>query len=264
MNRPRPELPAATAPGTSGGRAAAVAGFGAGVADYESGRPGYPDEVVAGLGRRLGLSPGARVGDLGAGTGKLTRALVGHGWDVVALEPVAAMRALLAETVPAARVVAAWAEALPVRAGSLDAVCVAQAFHWFDAPRALAECTRALRPKGGLAVLFNERDQREPWVAAMSAAIEWHQHSPSQYQRTDWGEVIQAGGFGPVGRLSVEWSQPVTGEVLAAQVASISYVASAAPARRRRYVEAVLALVADRAEPFLLPYVTTLWWAIGP
>lgn len=264
MNRPRPAPAATPVPGPSGVRAAAVAGFGAGAADYETGRPGYPDEVVAELGRRLGLAPGARVGDLGAGTGKLTRALVGRGWDVVALEPVAAMRALLAETVPAAPVVAAWAEALPVRAGSLDGVCVAQAFHWFDASRALAECTRTLRPGGGLAVLFNERDEREPWVAAMSAAIEWHEHPPAQHQRTDWGEVIEAGGFGPVGRLSVEWSEPVTGEGLAARVASVSYVASAAPARRRRYVEAVLALVADRAEPFLLPYVTTLWWATRP
>ena len=114
----------------------AAAGFGRAADAYERGRPSYPDAAVAYLAAELGLGPAGRVLDLAAGTGKLTRLLAEGGADVVAVEPVAAMRAVLAEAMPEITVLDGTAETIPLGPASVDAVTVAQAFHWFDAERA--------------------------------------------------------------------------------------------------------------------------------
>lgn len=108
-------------------RAAAV-GFARSADAYERGRPGYPDDAVD---RLVAALPGPHVVDLAAGTGKLTRALVARDLDVVAVEPVAEMRAAIG--VPA-RVLDGTAEAIPLPDASADALTVAQAFHWFLGP----------------------------------------------------------------------------------------------------------------------------------
>ena len=96
------------------------------------------------LAERLRLGPGRTVVDLAAGTGKLTRELVRTGAEVIAVEPLAEMRA---ELPPEATALEGTAEAIPLGDGSADAVTVAQAFHWFDAEPALAEIHRVLRPE---------------------------------------------------------------------------------------------------------------------
>ena len=137
---------------------AAYKGLARSVAAYERGRPGYPRAAVDFL-ARLRLGPGRTVVDLAAGTGKLTRLLLATGAEVVAVEPVAEMRAAL----PAgARTVDGTAEAMPLTTASADAVAVAQAFHWFDGDAALAEIHRVLRPGGALALVWNRRRMDEP------------------------------------------------------------------------------------------------------
>ena len=131
----------------------ARSGFSTGSALYERARPGYSDESVDHLVDRLGIVPGSRVLDIAAGTGKLTRELVARGASVVASEPSASMREVFATAVPGTAQVGATAEALPIADRSFDAVTVAQAFHWFDAPVALAEIARVLRPGGGLGLV---------------------------------------------------------------------------------------------------------------
>ncbi len=169
------------------------------------------------------------------------------------------------EAVPDIAALDGTAEAIPLGDAAMDAVTVAQAFHWFDFERALAEIRRVLKPGGGLAIVFNRRDEREPWVAAMSQVIEWHRRTASRYQATDWSEVLGSAGFGRVGHASFEWVQPMTLELLESRVRSISYIAAADPDEQRRYVTEVLALVQGLAEPFDLPYVTDAWWArTGP
>ncbi|MEA2232073.1 MAG: hypothetical protein QOD83_1889 [Solirubrobacteraceae bacterium] len=118
---------------------------------YERSRPGYPAEAVDAL---VAALPGRDVIDLAAGTGKLTRDLLARGLDVVAVEPRAEMRAAIE---PPARVIEGSAEAIPLPAGSADAVAIAQAFHWFAVPAALAEIHRVLRSDGVLALLWNRR-----------------------------------------------------------------------------------------------------------
>ncbi|HVD14565.1 MAG TPA: SAM-dependent methyltransferase, partial [Actinomycetota bacterium] len=91
----------------------AARGFDLGADTYERGRPGYPEPAVAWLIQVLGIGPGSQVVDLAAGTGKLTRQLVPTGAELTAVEPVAGMRARLAEAVPGSRAEAGTAEAMP-------------------------------------------------------------------------------------------------------------------------------------------------------
>jgi ubiquinone/menaquinone biosynthesis C-methylase UbiE len=129
-------------------------GFGRAAAQYERARPGYPQAALEHLARRLGLGPGRTVIDLAAGTGKLTRPLLAGGSEVIAVEPVAAMRAALPRE---ATVFDGTAEHIPLAAGAADAVTVGQAFHWFDGDAALAEIHRVLRHGGALALIWNRR-----------------------------------------------------------------------------------------------------------
>jgi SAM-dependent methyltransferase len=93
--------------------------------------------------------------DLGAGTGKLARELVPSGAHVIAVEPLAEMRALIPTGI---ETLAGTAEAIPLPDASVDAVTVAQAFHWFDEERALSEIRRVLRSTGLLALVSNRRE----------------------------------------------------------------------------------------------------------
>jgi len=235
--------------------------FGDAAGDYEHARPSYPPEAVAILQRELGIGPGARVCDVGAGTGKLTRLLLATGADVVAVEPVAGMREQLTAVVPGVEAHDGTAEALPFPDGSFDAVTVAQAFHWFRFDEALAEIRRVLRPGGGLAILFNQRDERVEWVREWNEAIAWHSRRMSYYEHTDWAAVLDAQGYRAFGRADVEWSQAMTRELVAARIRSVSYIAAMDAAGQQVHVDRVQAIVAGFAEPFDLPYVTRVYWA---
>jgi ubiquinone/menaquinone biosynthesis C-methylase UbiE len=153
------------------------------------------------------------------------------------------------------------AEAMPFPDASIDAVTVAQAFHWFRFDEALAEIGRVLRPGGGLAILFNQRDERTKWVEEMNEVIQWHSRTIARYQATDWTALLDGAGFAPVTYDSVEWNQPMTRDLLASRVRSVSYVAEMTPAEQQPLVDRTLALVADVDEPFDLPYVTHVWCA---
>ncbi len=134
-------------------------------ADYEAARPSYPPDAVAWFVEHLRIGPGARVVDLAAGTGKLTRLLAPGGADLVAAEPVAGMRdRFRAVGARASRSLACTAEHLAFRDASLDAVTVAQAFHWFDHDRAIAELARVVRRGGRVGLVWNARDRRVDWV----------------------------------------------------------------------------------------------------
>jgi ubiquinone/menaquinone biosynthesis C-methylase UbiE len=132
--------------------------------DYERGRPGWPSEVVD----LPGLPPTATVLDLGAGTGKLTRLLVPAFGRVVAVEPADAMRRILGTLCPEAEALPGTGQEIPLADASVDAVFAAQAFHWFDDERAIAEIARVLRPFGGLVLMWNL--PAGPWQPSTAAA----------------------------------------------------------------------------------------------
>lgn len=240
----------------------AARGFGAGAQSYEAARPGYPDEAVDILRADVRIHPSTKVLDLAAGTGKLTRRLLELGADVLAVEPVDAMREQLHAVLPDVEVLDGTSEAIPAPDASVDVVTVAQAFHWFDAPAALAEISRVLRPDGRLAILWNERDERTPWVAEMSRIIRWHERTVSRYQHVAWAEVVAASGrFTPLQERTVSWNQPMTRELLAERVRSISYIAAMPAGERERLAAEVVDLVRRLPEPFPLPYTCCVQWA---
>ena len=112
----------------------AAVGFELAVADYEFGRPGFPDAAIRFLVERLRLGAGRVCVELGPGTGKLTELIVPSGVRIVGIEPVAAMRQAFARNVPAGDLVGAVAEELPLRDGAADAAMAAQAFIGSTAP----------------------------------------------------------------------------------------------------------------------------------
>jgi ubiquinone/menaquinone biosynthesis C-methylase UbiE len=239
-----------------------VEGFQRGSHAYERGRPSYPDEAVAAIVDALGIGPGRTVVDLAAGTGKFTRLLVPSGATVVAVEPMPAMRDRLAAAVPGVdRVLDGTAESLPLPDASVDAVTVAQAFHWFDHQPALAEIARVLRPGGGLAMLWNRRDESVPWVRRMSELVRWHDHQASTYDSTDWAGIVAASGrFEPLQSARFRYEQLIDTEGLVDRALSISYVADS-PAEQQAEVAAMMRdLAAGFDQPFVLPYHTLVFW----
>jgi len=145
--------------------------FGAAAGDYAAHRPTYPVDAVR-WAFEAATRPVREVADVGAGTGAFTAVLAGIGLDVTAFEPDAGMLAQLSADQPEGRAVLAHAEHLPIDDGSVDAVTAAQAWHWFDKPAAAAEFVRVVRPGGVIGLFWNVRDDRVPWMAALSDIIE--------------------------------------------------------------------------------------------
>ncbi|WP_396919663.1 class I SAM-dependent methyltransferase, partial [Mycolicibacterium sp.] len=173
--------------------------FGSEAAAYERGRPSYPPEAIDWL-----LPDDARdVLDLGAGTGKLTTRLVERGLKVVAVDPIAEMLELLSNSLPETPALLGTAEEIPLPDNSVDAVLVAQAWHWFDPERAVAEVSRVLRPGGRLGLVWNTRDERLGWVKDLGQII-GHEDDPFNHQ------VTLPEPFADTERHQVEWTSYLT------------------------------------------------------
>ena len=229
-------------------------GFARSAGAYERGRPGYPPEALRDLAEGLRLGPGRTVVDLAAGTGKLTRELVLTGADVVAVEPLAEMRA---ELPPQATALEGTAEGIPLDDASADAVTVAQAFHWFDGERALAEIHRVLRPGGALALVWNERHEDDPVNRAIDALVDpvRSESNAPQYGDGSWREAFERSRlFGPAREQRHHNEQTLDAGGLADRVGSVSFVSALEPARREALLARVRALADDG--PVVVPYTT--------
>lgn len=221
---------------------------------YERGRPSYPPAALEWLSAQLGLQTGTVVLDLGAGTGKFTRLLATTGADVIAVEPQDAMRAELARTLPGIPAKAGTAESIPLPDHSVDAVCAATAFHWFDHARAMPEIARVLRPGGRLGLIWMERDESVPWVRRMTEIIRWDGYRPYGIAY-DWSSLLGLGGrFRQLERRQFPYEQLLNRQTFADRVASISYIATLSDEERVPILAACDDLVAGFAEPFALPY----------
>lgn len=237
----------------------AAAGFQRGVDAYGRGRPDYPPEAIRAIVDAAGLRPGRRVLDLAAGTGTLTRRLHATGAWVVAVEPVDAMRSVLARYVPEAHVCAALAEALPLADGTVDAVTVAQAFHWFDAGPARDEIHRVLSEGGLLALIWNVRDDRDPLQAALTSLMEPYRSATPGHRGERWRLAFErAPGFDPLERSTFAMEQRLGVDGLVDRVSSVSFIAVLHEDERAVVEEGVRSLVEGRDE-VVLPYRTDLW-----
>ncbi len=245
---------------------AAELGYQRAAADYERVRPSYPTRALAVLADALDLKPGKRVAEVGAGTGKFTRLLALTGARVIALEPVAAMRATLAELLPQVEVVDGLAEATGLADDSVDAVVAAQAWHWFDPAATLAEVERITQRRGRLGLVWNTLDETVPWVAEYSKIYrQWRTDAVPGHRDGLWRRFFdEVPGWTP---LSAEHipnpyvtdREGVLGQALTSSVISTLDVDSRSQVRRE--LEAVLdrhkESCGDRIE---IPYVTDLYW----
>jgi SAM-dependent methyltransferase len=220
-------------------------------AAYEQHRPDYPEEALRWTADRLGLAGGARVLDVGAGTGKLTRGLVALGLDVVAVEPGRPMLEQLRLTVPEAEAFEAPAEALPLEDLSVDAAFAGQAFHWFDRERAIPELCRVVRSGGGLALLWNWWDERDPLQRELGGLVGYAGHDP---YRND--ELPGEPWFRDAGRTVVESEQESSPAALSAYLATSSMFLTMEPSEREQRLAAVRAIASRYGERFSLPRLT--------
>lgn len=211
-----------------------AAGF-ADLADvYERGRPVHPPAVVGALAAELGLAPSARVLDLAAGTGKLTRALVAAGLDVVAVEPLLELRAVLATSIDPERIHTGIAEAIPLPDASCDAITVADAFHWFEPGAALREMHRVLRPGGGLVLLSTHPEWGDaPWGRELAALITDRRPEHPYFDGPPWPRTLaEAPGWSQPREIRVTTRQATDPERLLDYVRSMSWVAALEPVAR--------------------------------
>lgn len=234
--------------------------FGSQAAAYERGRPSYPPAAIDWLLNPAVGGPVRDVLDLGAGTGKLTSRLVERDLNVVAVDPIAELLDVLRTTLPDTPALLGTAEQIPLPDNSVDAVLVAQAWHWFDPERAVAEVARVLRTGGRLGLLWNVRDERLGWVKEFGRIVGLEH---------DWANatVVLPEPFTDVQTHQVEWTNYVTPQALIDYVASRSYCITSPAEVRTRTLDEVRTLLATHpaltnSEGIALPYITVCARAI--
>jgi SAM-dependent methyltransferase len=223
---------------------------------YDRVRPGFAAEALDWV-----LPPGARrVLDLGAGTGKLTAALVARGLDVLAIDPAPNMLARLRANLPGVDARVATSEATGLPDAEVDAVVVGSAFHWFARPDAEREMARVLRPGGVVGLLWNVRDPASPTVQAFHEA---QAHATETMPGEHSDVTLDGRWFGPTQYREFRHTQTMPPAHLVDLVASRSYVIAMAEPERtqlldrvRRFVASSPALAAQ--ETFELPYLTVV------
>ena len=235
--------------------------FGQQAATYQQGRPDYPVDAVAWM-----LEPVAgetvRVADVGAGTGKLTAAVLAAGaTEVVAVDPDPAMLTQLREGVDV-ETFEGKAEALPLPDASQDAVVLGQAWHWVDPVAGSREVGRVVRPGGVLGLIWNTRDGSVPWVRRLTEIM----HSSAAEVMIEADEVVVADPFGAPEKREWRWTRPMTREQLFAMARSRSYLITA-PAEELAEIERGLGELFDEIGAvgdarIDMPYVTAAFRSI--
>jgi ubiquinone/menaquinone biosynthesis C-methylase UbiE len=229
-------------------------------ASYERGRPDYPAAAVAIIVGTFGITSSSTVLDLAAGTGKLTRLLVPTGAQVVAVEPMAGMRTTLAAAVPGVDVRDGQAENIPLDDRSVDAVTIGQAFHWFATQQALHEIHRVLRPNGGLALIWNRRDSRQPIQHAIDDLVQRYRGDVPAHRGERWKTAFaETDLFTPLQEWRLPHHQEVDEELLVDRVLSISFITNLPDAKRAEVEKEVRALAQGQPNRFVLYYVTDVY-----
>lgn len=243
------------------GDARLVGSFAWGADRYDRLRPEHPGESVAFCVPR----PRADVVDIGAGTGKLTQALVEAGHRVVAVEPSVDMRTTLTRRLPGVPVHDASAEATGLPDRSVDVATFAQSWHWVDIVRASAELERIVRPGGYVSMVWTMLQDTVPWVERVQAAMHgtalaWQLRPGEHEQLWDHPPV---GAFGGGERHTVGWSMRITRADLAAMVTTRSYYLESSAAEQDALLARVRVAVAEELppgadqDPVDLPWVST-------
>jgi SAM-dependent methyltransferase len=230
--------------------------------EYDRARPGYPAGVYEALGDLAGLT----VLDVGAGTGIATRELLRRGASVIAIDPGSAVLARATARTRDLAAVAADGAVLPIRDGTADLVCFAQAWHWLDPAMRAREAHRVLRAQGRWAGWWSHaRADGQAWFDDYWSAIERTCVGTHRDQRdTDWGTTVAASGlFDVAERVTVPWVREITVEDWLTDQVSHSYVAALPPPERGHLVQRLRAVLVGEFPGGIMavPYETWLWLA---
>ncbi len=247
--------------------------FDAWAAEYDRYRPSYPSTLFDLITDRLSLPDEPAVADVGAGTGKASLAMASRGWRVTAVEPGGTMLAVLRDRALAAglklETVLAPAEDTTLPSGGFDLVTAAEAYHWFDAPRALREIGRILRPGGGLACFWNVRDADSSKLLAeyeeLRAIVGAEPRPPRRPgpREETRSEILASGLFERPTFEQVPHEVAMTGAELVGLAFTSSHVRTADAAAQDRFRAELEALLMrhgiSSATSFGLPYVVDCW-----
>jgi SAM-dependent methyltransferase len=242
--------------------------------DYDELRPTYAPEAIRWVAERALLRPGSVVVDLAAGTGQLSRRFVRLGVRIVAVEPAANMRAVLATNLPDVTAVPGTAEAIPLGDGEADAVVVGNSFHHFDAEAAFAEIRRVLRPGGALALFWARTDEHADGlhlgIREIDEVVERERaSSPVVEAYFSWFDPPERiDGFTALERRSFATTRTMSSARLTDLYATSSDIASLPEPRRGRLLGRIGELAADLPETLELAERSDvqLWfrdWARG-
>jgi SAM-dependent methyltransferase len=183
---------------------------------------------------------------------------VPSGADVIAVEPVAAMRAVLERELPTVRALDGIAEALPFEDGAAEAIVVGQAFHWFDGPVALAEFDRVLRPGGRLGLIWNVRDRRQELQRKIEEITEPLRGDTPSVASGKWRGALEASAlFEPIDERRFPFELRIDADTFVDRIASVSFIAALDEQRREDVLERVRSLAATHPEPWA--YVTEVY-----
>lgn len=153
---------------------------------YERGRPEYPTEAIDFMINEFELDKSRMVADLGAGTGKFTNLINKSGAKIFAIEPVEGMRKKFSTILLDIEILNGTVEQIPLNDNNLNAVVVAQAFHWFNGEKALQEIYRVLKPHGKIGLIWNARDEQTDWVAKLTEIIDPYERGAPRYKSSEW------------------------------------------------------------------------------
>ncbi|HCK29163.1 MAG TPA: class I SAM-dependent methyltransferase [Acinetobacter ursingii] len=170
---------------------AAQQGFSQAAKLYQQVRPDYPNEIVNWLKQELQLDQSSCVVDLGAGTGKFIPYLEQVTSEIIAVEPVQAMREQLSLAHPKVKTLDAYSTEIPLPPQSVDAVLCAQSFHWFANIETLNEIYQLLKTKGHLGLIWNQRDIEVNWVKALADMLQPLEQDTPRYHSGDWKKVFE-------------------------------------------------------------------------
>ena len=230
--------------------------------EYSRFRPDYPAALLDDIRSLWPLSGHPLVIDVGAGTGKASAPLIDCNASVISVEPSLAMIAEGRRSYPKLNYVCGTSEEIPIESNAADLVTAAQSFHWFNAPRALAEFARILKPSGYVCLFWNSRISDSPTSKLFDDLVhKWNPEHNHAYRDKDWSLPIRESGlFGPVEHRQFPWTVPMTIDDWIGLARSISYVQSIGPEKLLQF-ESEFRDSLSRLTTIECRYTTDLWTA---